>query len=644
MTTPPNKEKPAITIMNLENPSITQSVLRHLHDEITELIHHIHKRGLDKVGQITLTDRTVFSDKSVVNLAQYLALRELDLRPLQKKLAEAGLSSLDSLEPNVFASLKSVLQVLSHALGNPAKINFDFSYLEFEEGNTLLQKNAYKVLGDSRHKRIKRIMATLPSEAAADYKLVYNLIREGMDIARINCAHDDLSAWRLMIDNIRRAATELDSQCRILMDLAGHKVRTGIILSDPQTLYIKIKKNNNDRYPNTASFRIISDDDGKSIAMLQSGNEFIFPVPKAVFANLKNGDRLSIEDARGKQRHINILTVPEDDHIVGLCDKTIHLITGLKVTWQRLIDTVYSDQHTFRFVNHNSMPGKIRLRAGDNLFLHKTPIPGFVIKDPSNGKLTMVVHTSCSVPGVIDALDLGARVWIDDGKISAYVSEKTPDYVILRISKTGPKGAKLKSDMGLSFPEITLNLPTLTDKDQSDLDFICENADMVGVSFVETADDMHKLITELVRRNASNLPIITKIKTASAVKNLPEILFVSLPSHPVGVMIPCGDLAVELGNIRLAEIQEELLRLCEAAHVPVVWAPQVFESITRFGIRSSSRPGFTDAAMAVRAECIMLNKGPFLLDAVRLLDMALKCVQDRQHKKNFPFMYFTLVI
>ena len=225
MTTPPNKEKPVITIMNLENPSITQSVLRQLHDEITKLIHHIHKSGLDKVGQITLTDRTVFSDKSVVNLAQYLALRELDLRPLQKKLAVAGLSSLGSIEPYVFASLKSVLQVLNHALGNSAKINFDFSYPEFEEGNTLLQKNAYKVLGDSRHKRIKRIMATLPSEAAADYKLVYNLIREGMDIARINCAHDDLPAWRLMIDNIRRAATELDSQCRILMDLAGHKVR-----------------------------------------------------------------------------------------------------------------------------------------------------------------------------------------------------------------------------------------------------------------------------------------------------------------------------------------------------------------------------------------------------------------------------------
>ena len=72
--------------------------------------------------------------------------------------------------------------------------------------------------------------------------------------------------------------------------------------------------------------------------------------------------------------------------------------------------------------------------------------------------------------------------------------------------------------------------------------------------------------------------------------------------------------------------------------------PQVFESITRFGIRSRSRPGFTDASMAVRAECIMLNKGPFLLDAVRLLDTALKCAQDHQHKKTFPFMYFTLVI
>lgn len=99
-----------------------------------------------------------------------------------------------------------------------------------------------------------------------------------------------------------------------------------------------------------------------------------------------------------------------------------------------------------------------------------------------------------------------------------------------------------------------------------------------------------------------------------------------------GVMIARGDLAVESGFERLAEVQEEMLWVCEAAHVPVVWATQVLESLAQDG--RPSRAEITDAAMGDRAECVMLNKGPHVVDAVRVLDDILKRMQAHQSKKQ----------
>jgi len=82
----------------------------------------------------------------------------------------------------------------------------------------------------------------------------------------------------------------------------------------------------------------------------------------------------------------------------------------------------------------------------------------------------------------------------------------------------------------------------------------------------------------------------------------------------------------------MAEIQEEILWLCEAAHVPVVWATQVLETLAKKGIHS--RPEITDVAMSVRAECVMLNKGPYIGDAVMLLDDILQRMQEHQYKKS----------
>jgi pyruvate kinase len=97
-------------------------------------------------------------------------------------------------------------------------------------------------------------------------------------------------------------------------------------------------------------------------------------------------------------------------------------------------------------------------------------------------------------------------------------------------------------------------------------------------------------------------------------------------------MIARGDLAVEIGFSRMAEIQEEILWLGEAADIPVIWATQVLAGLISTG--TSSRGEMTDAAMAARAECVMLNKGPFLDQGIDQLREILSRMLDHQHKKT----------
>ena len=97
-------------------------------------------------------------------------------------------------------------------------------------------------------------------------------------------------------------------------------------------------------------------------------------------------------------------------------------------------------------------------------------------------------------------------------------------------------------------------------------------------------------------------------------------------------MIARGDLAVEAGWARLAELQEEILWFCEAAHVPVIWATQVLEGTAKKG--QPSRAEVSDAALSQRADCVMLNKGPHIVAAIRMLDSILRRMQGHQYKKT----------
>ena len=177
-----------------------------------------------------------------------------------------------------------------------------------------------------------------------------------------------------------------------------------------------------------------------------------------------------------------------------------------------------------------------------------------------------------------------------------------------------------------------LPVSALTEKDVSDLTTVVEIADLVQMSFVQDPSDVVLLHDVLARLGGDRLGVVLKIETRRAFERLPQLLLTAMRRPRVGVMIARGDLAVEVGYERLAELQEEILWLCEAAHLPVIWATQVLEQLSKSGL--PSRAEISDAAMGERAECVMLNKGPHIDEAVVVLDDILSRMAEHHYKKT----------
>lgn len=271
-------------------------------------------------------------------------------------------------------------------------------------------------------------------------------------------------------------------------------------------------------------------------------------------------------------------------------------------------------------------PNGSRLAAGDLLLLTSG---AFALPE------AYPVQAVCEPASIVERLAEGEPVFIDDGKLGAVAESRVPEGVVVRVQRTGPKGFKLKPEKGLNVPMTDLGLLALSDDDRRSLDFIARHADLVGYSFVQSGADICLLQEELAKRRPADwkrIGLVAKIETPIAVKNLPEIIVQAARHQPFGVMIARGDLAVEIGFERLAEMQEEILWLCEAAHVPVIWATQVLESLVKKGL--PTRGDMTDAAMSARAECVMLNKGPYVADAVAMLDRLLVRMARNQSKKT----------
>ena len=436
--------------------------------------------------------------QSATNLIHYLALRREDLRPLQDELHVAGLSSLASSESHILQQLKAVLQRLGAAF--PGKN----TAITYEAGTELLHRRATMLFGHKESAVIPHLMVTFDKGMAEDYAAVKALLKAGMNIARINCAHDKPEDWGKMIANVHKAVRSTQRPCKIYMDLAGPKIRTTLL-------------------------------------------------------------------GKGK-----------DDGRIKLLEQEL-----------------------------------CYLAEAGALYDKKEKVLG------------------CTLPGVVKDLRPGDRVLFDDGLFEAKVEVSGSQIATLRMTRISANKPRLKPEKGINFPDTELTVGCLTDFDKSVLPFAQEHADILGFSFVRSVADVADLQELMRKEGTKKLPLVLKIETFEAVQNLPALLLQGMAEPVFGVMIARGDLAVEIGFERLSEIQEEILWLCEAAHVPVIWATQVLETLNKSGI--ATRSEVTDAVRAAQAECVMLNKGKYLLTVLSTLQDILHRSGGHHVKKRYIF-------
>ncbi len=282
-----------------------------------------------------------------------------------------------------------------------------------------------------------------------------------------------------------------------------------------------------------------------------------------------------------------------------------------------------------RLGKKNKKKDHIKVHEGDLLKIVFGPIAG-VKPTPSEKHLTAII--SSTLEEAFEDIKVGERIFFDDGKIGGRVVELLEEGIMIRIDQAAITGSKLKSEKGINLPDTQLHMPSLTQDDIRHLPFVAQNANIVGYSFVRKPSDVELLQAELSKLGRQNIGIVLKIETQETFDNLGMILLTAMRSPSVGVMIARGDLAVEMGFERIAEVQEEILWLCEAAHVPGIWATQVLENLAKKG--QPSRAEITDAAMAGRAECVMLNKGPYIVNAVGTLDDILHRMKQHQVKRK----------
>lgn len=468
---------------------------------IQEQLSLLEEKMLKEVEKKTPLINTLHPEQadSAKNLIHYLVLRNQDIRELQDLLHTYGLSSMASSESHVHRQLQAISERLGKVYEEEALdiCTYAFSKLKIGEKSRLL-------FGPKTEANIPSVMVTFDSSFADDYAMIKSLLLNGMNVARINCAHDDEATWAKMINKIKKASHQTGLDCKIYMDLAGPKIRTKLL-------------------------------------------------------------------EKGKEK------------------------------------------------------GKVKVKEGQLIWLAEDD-KGFEEKD---------IVISPNEPGILPMLKKGDRVYIDDGVIRCVVEKAKKDRVGIRVTRVSSEKGQIKAEKGINFPDTILDIPSLTEFDKSCLPFISENADIIGYSFVKSPEDIRALRTELKKLNDHCLPLIIKIETPEAVKNLPSLLLEGMKEHAFGLMIARGDLAVEIGFERMGEIQEEILWICEAAHIPVVWATQVLENLHKSGM--ATRSEITDAGHAALAECVMINKGEYTIEVMETLKDIVQRASAHRIKKRFTF-------
>lgn len=538
---------------------------------------------------------------SARNLAHYLGLRHRDIRRLQLGLAAAGLSSLGRSEGHV---RDTVLRLCAWLSGEKNAVSYP---LDRTRAETLLHENTYALFGPRSAERHVFIMLTAPDAAQVTENWATEVIRAGADVLRINGAHESPAEWSAIAATFKARAAAQGKQGRIFVDLPGPKLRTEIRTLEDAVIHLPRRKDRLGRTVAPTEVLLVGEHRG--------GTDV--PVPTEWLDRLTPDDTISFTDAAGRTRKITVRG-RRANAVRAECEQSLYLRSALALEWRRG-DSVEGRGEIGRLPRQ---PKVFELSPGDTFLLNATGRTD----DPSAKVLAF------PEPALLDQVQPGERVILDDGKIVAVAQSRGPSGVVCAVQRAIKSPTRLRSGKGIAFPDSTLAVPQLRPQDEAALAFALEHADGVGVSFVNSARDVALVGERIHAAGRPGFGMILKLETRGVLRNLSEILFEALKYDPVGLMIARGDLAVELSFERLAEIQEELLCFGEACHLPVIWATQVLDSAAQTGV--PTRAEVTDAAMAMRAECVMLGKGPHIATATRMLADIIHRMEAHQFKRR----------
>lgn len=553
--------------------------------------------------------------ESARNLLHVIAFHQRNHPGLVTALRERGLSSLEGCEGHLAASLGAVIRALEHLEGETAQPDPLADCPSHRRSLELRKHHSQALFGPSAQLGSRVIMVTLPAEAADHPALITELVEAGMGLARINCAHDSPAVWRRCIDKIRAATRVTGRSCRVAMDLAGPKLRTGALPLAPGVVEGRPRRDRFGRLLQPARLLAVPVEPGsEGVAGSLPGSgagreppleETLLPVLPQGWHTLEPGQRLRGRDASGRWRELQVVEVGPGG-VRLLSHQRCRFTAGLR----------FDQEGGEGYVVVAPLPavaGERLLRVGDALRLTAA------VTDAADA-------IPCTCAEVFGAVRVGESVVFDDGRIRGRIEAVHPEELLVRITAARPRGSRLRADKGINLPESGLTIPALTAKDLEDLAFAAAHADIINYSFVHRVADIEALHRQWARQGHAPLALVLKIETRQAFLNLPRLLLAAMAqAAPLGVMIARGDLAIECGWEALAEIQEEILHLCAAAHVPCIWATQVLDSMVRHG--TPTRAEITDAAMGARAEALMLNKGPNLTATVQILHTILETME-----------------
>ena len=551
-------------------------------------------------------------NQSIQNLQAYIKLRSLDLRELQNHLTNLGLSSLGRAQSCVINSINQDILILSKLLHKPYKqTQNDLDALNYDDAKNIMLKNS-EVFGKSDSSFKTKVMVTLPSEAQESSKLIGELIANGTSVFRINTAHDNAAAWNRMASFIKEENGKQNKETKIYVDLAGPKNRTQTI----QKIFTPFKIGSW-RNPKLVELIPISTPDVATKKLEKSNTNSVqatLVVSHDFFQICKTSTKVKIDDFERDARQCYEL-IKENDRIFLNANKKITIFENTTIE-------IKDENHKYISCLYNieKLPEDIKLYKGNQIIITHQDIIG--CSDYSYENITYNAVIGCSNKEIFPYVNIGDDIFIDDGKIGCKVSHINEIGLVCDIFLAKENGTSLKEEKGINFPSTDLKIDAITPEDEKIFEDIVEFADIIGLSFAQTQEDIKKLQNMLKLKHKEHIAIAPKIETKTALKNLPLILesLLEWPNH--ALMIARGDLAIEVGFDNLPYIQEEILNICEASHTPVIYATQILEGKMKNNL--PSRAEVTDAAIAQRADCVMLNKGPYVTDTVIIIKNILR--------------------